>query len=47
MQINPPVDRRSKAISLTALETAEAEQEGSGHVFGILKKEELELMVNG
>lgn len=47
MKINPPVDRRSKAISQAALETDQAQQEGTARVFGIVKQEELGLVVNG
>lgn len=46
MKINPPVDRRSKAISLEDLEKSHAQQEGQGRVFEIVK-EELGLVVNG
>jgi hypothetical protein len=45
MKINPPVDRRSKAISQEALEKTQAQQSGQVRVFEM--EEELGLVVSG
>lgn len=48
MKINPPADRRAKAISQDALEKNHAQQEGQGKVFEIVQEGvELGLVVSG
>ena len=47
MKINPPPDRRAKAISQDALGKAHAQQEGQARVFEILSEREVGLVVNG
>lgn len=47
MKINPPADRRAKAISQDALEKAHAQQEGQARVFEVLSERGVGLVVNG
>ena len=47
MKINPPADRRAKAISQEALEKTQAQQEGQARVWEVAPERNLELVVNG
>jgi len=47
MKINPPADRRAKAISQDVLEKAHAQQEGQARVFEVLSERGVGLVVNG
>ena len=47
MKINPPADRRAKAINQELLEKSHAQQEGQARVLEIMSEREVELVVNG